>query len=250
MIILRQREFGNKANKAARKRWEAEQGRKAPNIIDNGIFGKKDANKAAKFEVQLEKGGGTGSPISVVGARRTPVDVTGVVNWAFGEKDFDPNSVQVSEDEILRRKYRDSQRVQKREGKVTNVDQAINKRSNEVSDYDINNAFSKKRDFQEYDDHRAEQAKAKHRIKKDIKDANDGIYKDSKYVKNLKKSKRKRYINSTTKKVKDFVKDNKKGLAIGGAAIGAAVGGGIAINRALKKKKEKEAEKKNNKKEK
>lgn len=28
MIILRQKEFGNKANKAAKRKWESEQGKK------------------------------------------------------------------------------------------------------------------------------------------------------------------------------------------------------------------------------
>lgn len=254
MIILRQKEFGNKENKAARKRWEAEQGRKASNSIEQfgGLVKPKDAFKTAKKEIQLEKNGGTGAMFG----GKEPVDLTGEMEWAYKGKKWkdtvDPDSISVSDDEVLRRKYRDSLRTQKRQGKITNVDQAINKRGSSVSDYDSKDAFSgKKYNWEDEEYLRKKQGRAKQSIREDIKDANKKIYKDydgndSDYVKSLRRKK-----SAVNNKVKDFVKKNKKGLAIGGAALGTAalVGGGIAIHKARKKKAEKEEqEKKNNKK--
>lgn len=186
MIILRQREFGNKENKAAKRAYELQQGKK----YIRGL--KLDKDEAEK---------------SALGMYRFNNDY----DYQFPEE-------------------------------IKNVNQSINYKSRHAKRFEkeLHSDDSKKSDLDKVVDRG---------VAKNMLDSEFGARGSLEKIKDKgKKYKRNLKFNKAKRDISKFVKDNKKGLAIGGAALGTAalVGGGIALHKHNKKKREEEEKKKSN----
>ena len=220
MIILRQREFGNKENKRKRKEWEALQGKNIE-TINGGLLNKLSADDVARSEIQLEKNGGTGDMFG----KREPVVLGGFLSHYYKGKNWKGDNwkdIPVSEDELLRRKYRDRRRQIDDDNNIANVDQAINARGKAAS-YESKNAFEGRRyrieSMEDIEDNRKE---ARKRMADNIKRENNYIFYDSiddnsesAYAANLKSKKKRREDaisedkRSFLNKLKDSAKSKK-----------------------------------------
>ena len=236
MIILRQKEFNSKAQKAMRRKWDLEQAMDSYDFYDDDL------------KIQKAK-----SQDAMLGRKKT----NELIDKATKQTKTEPEKflgITVGKKHVLRGK--DKREVEEMEN-ATNLLRAGRKRSKDT--YNFHTVPSKRdNSFETELDRKITNNKAygssigentlgankdrndwrfDNQLRKQIKDRKDSMFEEE-FAKN--------------KKVKDFVKNNKKGLAIGGAALGTAalVGGGIALHRRNKKKKGKkeEQEKKNNKK--
>lgn len=137
MIILRQKEFGNPINKRKRKEWEAKEGSR---IRKQGVSGFRvaDASKLAEHEIKLSKNGAVNG-LTMIGNRShgEPILAGDLIppnagpNW---KGDNNLENISVSKDEINRRKYRNRNKNYNSYNpkyRITNVDQAINRRAEE-----------------------------------------------------------------------------------------------------------------------
>lgn len=233
MIILRQKEFNSKAQKAMRRRWDLEQAMDAHSYRDK-----------ENLKIQKAK-----SQDSMLGRKKTNELIDKATKQTKTE-DEKMLGITVGKKHVLRGK--DKKEVEEMEN-ATNLLRAGRKRSKDTHNFHTvpskqDNSFKTELD-RKITNNKAYGSSIGGNTLGANKDRNDWEF-DNQLKKQIKERKKRMFKEESAKKVKDFVKNNKKGLAIGGAALGTAalVGGGVAISRARKKKKAAKEENDNTKK--
>lgn len=218
MIILRQKEFNSKAQKAMRRKWDLEQAMDYNTDLNNKVkeaisqdsmLGREKTNelldKATK-QTKTKKTGFFTKETKIYGKDRKELDeMTNATELLrAGRK----RSKIVSDDDIYTKK----------EKRDNNFDTKFNRR---ITTNEGGNSYN------------------------GSLGANKSRKSDYRFDDELKRRDRARKLNKKVSNVGKFIKDHK-GLAIGGAAVGTAalVGSGIALHRRNKKKKEEEEKKK------
>lgn len=222
MIILRQKEFNSKAQKAMRRKWDLEQAMDAHSYLDE-----------ENLKIQKAK-----SQDSMLGRKKT----NELIDKATKQTKTEPEKwlgATVGKKHVLRGK--DKKEIEEMEN-ATNLLRAGRNRSKDTHNLRTvpskqDNSFKTELDRKITNNEAYGSFIGRNTLGAN-KDRNDWEF-DNQLKKQIKERKKRMFKEESAKKVKDFVKDNKKGLAIGGAALGTAalVGGGIAIHRHNKKKK-------------
>lgn len=221
MIILRQKEFNSKAQKAMRRKWDLEQAMDAHSYLDE-----------KNLKIQKAK-----SQDSMLGRKKT----NELIDKATKQTKTDYVDRKLKIGKIVETNAKDKKELEEMKN-ATNLLRAGRKRSKDTHNFYTvpskqDNSFKTELD-RKITNNKAYGSSIGGNTLGANKDRNDWEF-DNQLKKQIKDRKERMFKEESAKKVKDFVKNNKKGLAIGGAALGTAalVGGGIAISRARKKKK-------------
>ncbi len=245
-----QKEFGNKANKKAQRTWKIKQALEENKGSKDGDYHyaksteirkmRDEANRTGKLPYGI---GGSGNSLSASKGNKLHKEISPDVMI-----DYQPKYTDYTKEESALREYREKGK------KITDpiAQREINTRSTVVSNTNGEKVgggtYEKKVSDKDLEQEQGFWDKYKKGYKVERasdKEMRDKL-KDPKVKAKIAKQKFKRTVGNAKKDVSGFVKDNKKGLAIGGAALGTAalVGGGIALHKYNKKKRKEEEEKK------
>ena len=226
-----QKEFNSKAQKAMRRKWDLEQAMDAY-----------DSDQENGIKIQKAK-----SQDSMLGRKRT----NELIDKATKQTKTEPEKflgITVGKKAVL--KGKDNKELEEMEN-ATELLRAGRKRSKDTHGwYTVrgkrDESFEKELDRKITNNDATGSTFGRNTLGAHKNRNNDWEF-DNQLKEQIKDRKKRMFKEESAKKVKDFVKNNKKGLAIGGTLGTAALVGGIALHRRNKKKKEEEEKNKKSK---